>query len=174
MKRLFCSVIIAAFALLTVSCEKETVPDTGDKTGDLYGVWVLDTKNVENVTDNNGKTDVSHEETDFKGEHFLLKLTDFNMAFAQEGSIFTFDIDDVDSTPYTYNSDLKQISFEKPLILSTGFLPAKVMKLHGTYDVVKLTEKSLVIKMVDEVKIGTLSNTQTTVYTYHKQTTESK
>lgn len=51
--------------------------------------------------------------TDFTDEHFLLHLTDYFMAFAQKGSIFTFDIDDVDGSPYTYNSGLKQISFEK-------------------------------------------------------------
>ena len=166
--------IIAAFALLSVSCEKEPVPNTGDETGTLYGIWILDTKTVDLVTNNNGKTDKSHNETDFTGENFLLKLTDFYMAFAQKGSIFTFDIDDVDGTPYTYNAGLKQISFEKSLSLSTGFLPAKFMTLHGTYDIVQLTKDSLVIKKVDEVKINTYSSTETTVYSYHKLIVETE
>ena len=173
MKRLFYSVVIATFALLTVSCEKETVPNTGDTTGTLYGVWILDTKTVDLVSNNNGKIDKSHDETDFTGENFLLKLTDFYMAFAQKGSIFTFDIDDVDGSPFTYNAGLKQISFEKSLSLSAGFLPIKLMTLHGTYDVVQLTKDALVLKKVDEVKLNTYSSTQTTVYSYHKLVVEN-
>lgn len=173
MKRLIYSMVIATFALLTVSCEKETVPNTGDNTGNLYGVWILDTKTVDLVSNNNGKTDKSHDETDFTGEHFMLKLTDFYMAFAQKGSIFTFDIDDVDGSPYTYNSGLKQISFEKSLSLSAGFLPMKIMTLHGTYDIVQLTKDTLVLKKVDEVKLNSYSSTQTTVYSYHKLVVEN-
>ena len=96
------------------------------------------------------------------------------MAFAQKGSIFTFDIDDVDGTPYTYNAGMNQISFEKSLSLSTGFLPAKFMTLHGTYDVVTLTKDTLVIKQVEEVKINTYNSTQTTVYSYHKLIVDSE
>lgn len=174
MKRLFYSLIIATFALLSVSCEKETVPNTGDKTGNLYGIWVLDTKTVDVVSNLSGKIEQSHNETDFTGDHFLLKLTDFLMAFAQKGSIFTFDIDDVDGTPYTFNAGMNQISFEKSLSLSTGFLPAKFMTLHGTYDVVTLTKDTLVIKQVEEVKINTYNSTQTTVYSYHKLIVDSE
>lgn len=36
--------------------------------------------------------------TDFTDEHFLLHLTDYFMAFAQKGTLLTFDIDDLDGT----------------------------------------------------------------------------
>ena len=168
MKRLFYSLIVAAVALLPVACEKETVPNTGDKTGKLYGTWVLDTKNVDYVYNVGGKTNTTTETTDFTGDHFMLKLSDILIAFAQKGSIFTFDIDDVDSTPYTYNANLNQISFREAISLSTGFLPAKFMTLFGTYDVVQLTKDTLVLKQVDEALFNSYSSTRTTVYSYHK------
>jgi len=168
MNRLFYSLLIAAMAVLPLACEKEPVPNTGDKTGTLYGTWVLDTKTVDIATTNNGKTDSSHDSTDFTDEHFLLHLTDYFMAFAQKGTLLTFDIDDLDGTPYTYNSGLNQISFTKSLGLSAGFLPLKTMTLHGTYDVAELTGSKLVFKKVDEVKLNTYSTTTTTTYTFHR------
>lgn len=168
MKRLFYSLIIAAVALLPIACEKEPVPNTGDTSGNLYGTWVLDTKTVDIATTNNGKTDSSHDSTDFTDEHFLLHLTDYFMAFAQKGTLLTFDIDDLDGTPYTYNSGLNQISFTKSLSLSAGFLPMKLMTLSGTYDVAELTSSKLVLKKVDEVKLNNYSTTTTTSYIFHR------
>ena len=168
MKRLFYSVIIAAFAMLSVSCEKENVPNTGDETGTLYGTWILDTKTIDIVSNSSGKTDKSSDKTDFKGENFMLKLTDFYMAFAQKGSLATFDIDDVDGTPYSYNAGLKQISFENSISLSSGFPLIKKMTLYGTYDVVVLSDTNLVLRKIDEVKINSYSTTTTTVYSYHR------
>ena len=168
MKRLLYSLMIAAAALLPNACEKENVPNTGDDTGTLYGTWVLDLKTVDYATTTGGKTETSHDQTDFTGEHFLLRLTDYYMAFAQKGTLVTFDIDDLDGSPYTYNSGLKQISFSKSLSLSSGFLPMKLMTLSGTFDVEELTNKSLVLKKIDEVKINTYSSTTVTVYSFHK------
>ena len=160
--------MIAALAVLPLACEKETVPNTGDKTGKLYGTWVLDTKTVDISTTTGGKTDTSHDATDFTGEHFLLRLTDFFMAFAQKGTILTFDIDDVDGSPFTYNAGLNQISFTKTLALSSGFLPMKLMSLSGTFDVVKLTDTELVLSKTETLNINSLSTKTVTAYSYHK------
>ena len=166
MKRLFYSMMIAAIALLPIACEKETVPNTGDDDGVLYGIWVLDTKNVNTETNMAGKIDRTSDETDFTGDHFLLRLTDYFMAFGQEGTLLTFDIDDVDGTPYTYNSGLKQISFEKSINIIKGLF--KVMYLSGTYDVVELTQSSLVLKKVESANVNNYSTSKTTVYSFHK------
>ena len=166
MKRLFYSMMIAAIALLPIACEKEVVPNTGDDEGVLYGTWILDTKTVDTESNMAGRIERSSDSTDFTGDHFMLRLTDFFMAFGQEGSVLTFDIDDVDGTPYTYNSGTSQISFQKSITLSKGLF--KIMQLSGTYDVVELTNKSLVLKKVDTATINNYSTSKTTVYTFHK------
>ena len=160
--------MIAAIAALPLACEKKAVPNTGDKSGTLYGTWVLDTKTVDISTTTGSKTDSSHDATDFTDEHFLLRLTDFFMAFAQKGTLLTFDIDDVDGSPFTYNAGLNQISFTKTLALSSGFLPMKIMSLSGTYDVIKLTDKELVLSKTDTMNINTLSTKTVTAYSFHK------
>ena len=76
--------MIAAIALLPTACDPEPLPNTPDLTGTLYGTWVLDTKTVDIVTTQDGKTNSDYSSTDFTGDHFLLHLTDFMVAFAQE------------------------------------------------------------------------------------------
>ena len=166
MKRLFYSMMIAVLAMLPVACETEPVSNTGDQEGILYGIWVLDTRTVDTETNVSGKNDTTHDQTDFTGDHFILRLTDFFMAFGQEGSVLTFDIDDVDGTPYTYNADTKKISFEKAITLSKGLF--KIVRFSGTYDVAELTKTSLVLKRVDTATFNGNSTATTTVYTFHK------
>lgn len=162
--------MIAAIALLPIACEKETVPNTGDDEGVLYGTWILDTKTVNTESNMAGKIDRSSDETDFTGDHFLLHLTDYYMAFGQEGTLLTFDIDDVDGTPYTYNSGMKQISFQKSITLSKGLF--KIMYLSGTYDVASLTKDALVLKKVESATVNNYSTSKTTVYSFHKLVVE--
>ena len=168
MKRLLFSLMFAAIALLPTACNPEPLPNTPDLSGNLYGTWVLDTKTVDNVTTQDGKTTSDSSSTDFTGDNFMLRLTDFLVAFAQEGSVLTFDIDDVDEAKYSYNSDLHQISFEKALVLSKGFLNAKVMNLFGKYDVLELSGSKLVLKKEETTTLGSYSTTTTTVYSYHR------
>ena len=164
--------MVAAIALLPVACDKENIPNTNDPTGTLYGTWVLDTKTVDTQTTSNGKTDSNQTVTDFTGDHFMLRLTDFFMAFGQEGSVLTFDIDDVDGTPYSYNSDLKQISFDKAIVLHKGFLNSKVMELYGKYDVLKLTKEKLILQKTDSMTLNDYTTKTVTVYSFHKVQTE--
>ena len=160
--------MFAAIALLPIACDPEPLPNTPDLTGNLYGYWVLDTKTVDAVTTQNGKTTTDHSETDFTGDHFLLYLTDFMVAFAQEGTVLTFDIDDVDGARYSYNANLHQISFEKLLSLSKGFLNPKVMSLFGKYDIIELSEGKLILKKEETTTLGSYSTVTTTVYSYHR------
>ena len=155
MKRIVLS-LMAVVALFLSSCTKG-VEHTGDNTGDLYGNWVLDTKKT--VSNNNEVISV----TDFTNDHFYLAFMEPQVAFGKEGSIFTFDIDDVDAVTFAYNTDKKQITFEKLIYLSKGF-PPKVMELFGTYDVLELTSKSLVLSQPTESLVGGF----TIVYSYHK------
>ena len=82
-----------------------------------------------------------------------------------KGTLLTFDIDDVDGTPYTYNEKSKQISFEKSLSLSAGLLPLKIMTLKGIFDVSKLTDSQLIIQ---QTKAALNNTNQITVYTFHR------
>ena len=84
----------------------------------------------------------------------------------KEGSLLTFDIDHVDGTKITYNSELKKISFLETLYLLRG---THSLRLHGTYDVVELTDSKLTLRQEVVVTLGTLIDTkQTTTYTFRK------
>jgi len=172
MKKLLFAAAVACMAVFT-SCEKQGVSHTGDETGILYGVWELQTKVVTIETNNGGEAKNSSETTDFKGDHFMLRLYEPRLAFAQEGSIFTFDIDDVDAVTFAYNAEENKITFNKMLRLSKGFLSAKVMTLYGTFDVLELTDKKMVLRQSETASLGEVSGTQTTTYTYSKVASES-
>ena len=161
--------MIAAIALLPTACDPEPLPNTPDLTGTLYGTWVLDTKTVDIVTTQDGKTNSDYSSTDFTGDHFLLHLTDFMVAFAQEGTVITFDIDDVDGGTFSYNAETKQISFNKMLRLTKGFVDAHVMTLYGTFDVLELTDAKLVIQQTQKITLGDyIDAKQTTTYSFHR------
>lgn len=166
MKNFFYMAAIACLALFT-SCEKQGVDHTGDDTGKLYGRWVLDTKNVVTEYTSDGKTTTDSEDTNFANDHFFLLLAEPRVAMAKEGTLITFDIDDVDAGTFAYNSDLKQITFNKMLRLASGF-PVRTMTLYGTYDVVELSN-NLVLRKKEEVKPSDrFDASQTTTYSFHR------
>ena len=150
--RLLKYTLMAMAALFLSSCTKG-VEHTGDTSGNLYGNWVLDTKTITQENSNDETV------TDFSNDHFYLGFMEPKVAFGKEGSIFTFDIDDVDAVTFAYNKDKKQITFEKAIVLSKGF-PPRVMELFGTYDVLELTSQKLVLSQP--------TGRKTTVYSYHK------
>ena len=139
--------LLACAALVFTSCDKG-VTNTGDFTGNLYGVWQLDTKTVDRETETL---------TDVNGEHIYLWLTSFRVAIAKKGSLFALDFKNmkVDGEVYSYNDVKHQISFKEPV---NGLF--SIMRLSGTYDVLELSKDRLVISQVVGKK--------TTTYTYHK------
>lgn len=147
---------------LFTSCEKEGVPHTGDKTGDLYGVWILNTKAETVVTD----SEVNTTETDYTKVHFYLALSEFPFphAIAKKGSFTDIDLDDVDvdAVTFTYNADESKISFKKKLWLSDELFTYNMI-LDGTFDVKELTEKTLVISQENALL------KKTTSYSFVKQ-----
>ena len=153
MKKLFLMAAVACLALF-VSCEKG-VDHTGDKTGDLYGIWAMKTS-TEIVHKTDG--DVT-KEVDYSGVHFYLTLSEFPFphALGKKGSLTSLDLDDVDvdAVTFTYNEALKKISFNKQLWLTEGLLYS--MRLSGTFDVVELTDKTLVLRYDDDLaKVSTI------------------
>ena len=144
--KVFAATALACAALVFSSCEKG-VTNIPDYTGNLYGIWQVDTKVVGNKT------------TDFTGEHFYLCLTPILMAFEWTGSIAALDVDniDVDFTFYTYNDQQHKISFLDREKQNQGGEVFIVLK--GTYDVLELSQDKLVISK-------TVGNT-TTTYNYH-------
>ena len=157
--------LLACAAFLFPSCTKG-VDHTGDDTGTLYGNWVLDTKTVITPsTTDSGANQVT--ETDFTNAHFYLCLAEPQLAFGKEGTLLTFDIDDVDAGRFVYNADKQKITFEKAILLSTGF-PPRIMNLFGTYDVTELNESRLVLTKAEKVTIETFNYEQTTVYSFHR------
>lgn len=141
--RILAAALLASAALVFTSCD-EGVTNTGDLTGTIYGIWMLDSKTVDGNT------------TDFTSEHFYLCLNEIRMAFGKTGSLAGLDLDhvDVDFSWYAYNDVKHQISFDDPIILRQGI--KEVMNLYGTYDVQELSENKLVIAN----KVST--------YTFHK------
>ena len=148
--RLFAASILACAALVFTSCDKG-VTNTVDLTGNIYGVWQLDSKTVDRET---------VQATDFSGEHFYLWLTPFRVALGKKGSLSALDFKnmDVDGTVYAYNDVKYQISFDEHIILSHGL--SEVMNLYGTYDVKELSKDKLVISKT--------TGSSTTTYTFHK------
>ena len=167
MKNFIYMAAIACLALFT-SCEKQGVDHTGDQTGKLYGRWVLETKHVVTESTTEGETSTDTKDTDYSNDHFFMGIGEFPFphAMVKEGSLLTFDIDHVDGTRITYNSELKKISFLETLYLLRG---THSLRLHGTYDVVELTDSKLTLRQEVVVTLGTLIDTkQTTTYTFRK------
>jgi len=156
MKKFFILAAFACLALLFVSCDKQGVPHTGDETGTLYGIWYLQTKTE--VDGNNVK------EVDYSGCHFYLALSElpFPHAIVKKGSLTDLDLSDVDvdASRFTYNADLKKISFNNALWLSDDFLKYN-MVLSGTFLVVELNENVLALKQEG-------FNEVVTTYTYKR------
>ncbi len=143
---------------LFTSCEKQGVPHSGDKTGNLYGIWALSKKTTETL-ETDGSTTTKW--ADYTNNHFYLALSEFPFphAIAKKGSFTNFDLDDVDvdAVRFTYNSDDKKISFLKTIWLSDELLTYNMI-LSGTFEVVELSGSKFVIQQ-------TVANV-TTTYTF--------
>ena len=129
MKKLLFAAVIACMTMLT-SCGVSSVNHTGDRTGSIYGVWALQSKN----------------QVDYSGVHFYLSLSEPRIALAKKGSFTQFDLKDVDvdGAQFSYNASRKQISFTKTLWLTQGL--QYEMRLSGTYNVLEMTRTKLVIE----------------------------
>lgn len=129
MKKLLFAAVIACLALFT-SCRVSSVNHTGDRTGSIYGVWALQSKN----------------QVDYSGVHFYLSLSEPRIALAKKGSFTQFDLKDVDvdGAQFSYNASRKQISFTKTLWHTQGL--HYEMRLSGTYNVLEMTRTKLVIQ----------------------------
>lgn len=154
MKKLFMAAAIACLAIFS-SCDKG-VSHTGDATGDLYGVWKLE-KRTDVIPQSDGSTKTT--ETDYTSVNFYLALSNLGVphALAKKGSFTALDLKDVDvdGTIFTYNADLKQMSFHERLWLTE--LPNYSMELKGTYDVLELTPGTLVIQQKNLLEVKTYS-----------------
>ena len=156
MKKLLFAAAIACLALFT-SCERQGVDHTGDLSGDLYGVWALDSKTT--ITkDSNGKE--VRDEVDYSSFHFYLALSEPRLAIAKKGSFTQLDLDDVDvdGAQFSYNASKHQISFDDTLWLSEGLFYH--MKLYGLYEILELSDKKLVFQQ------ATIAGT--TIFSYHR------
>ena len=128
MKKLFFAAVIACLAF--TSCGVSKVGHTGDLTGSIYGIWALESRN----------------QVDYSGVHFYLSLSEPRIALAKKGSFTQFDLKDVDvdGSQFSYNAAKKQIGFTKTLWLTEGL--KYEMRLSGTYDILEMTRKKLVIQ----------------------------
>ena len=140
MKRLLFAAAIACLTMLT-SCGVSRVNHTGDLTGAIYGVWALDSKTVIPANASGKGTPV-----DYSGVHFYLSLSEPRIALAKKGSFTQFDLKDVDvdGSQFSYNAAKKLISFNKTLWLTQGL--HYEMRLSGTYKVLEMNRKKLVIQ----------------------------
>ncbi len=129
MKKILFAAVIACAALFT-SCGVSRINHTGDVTGSIYGVWALESKN----------------QVDYSGVHFYLSLSEPRIALAKKGSFTKFDLKDVDvdGSQFSYSASRKQISFTKTLWLTQGL--RYEMRLSGTYNVLEMNRRRLVIQ----------------------------
>jgi hypothetical protein len=129
MKKILFAAVIACAALFT-SCGVPRINHTGDVTGSIYGVWALESKN----------------QVDYSGVHFYLSLSEPRIALAKKGSFTQFDLKDVDvdGSQFSYSASRKQISFTKTLWLTQGL--RYEMRLSGTYNVLEMNRRRLVIQ----------------------------
>ena len=143
MKRVLFAAVVACMALLT-SCGVSRVNHTGDLTGSIYGVWALESKN----------------QVDYSGVHFYLSLSEPRIALAKKGSFTMLDLKDVDvdGAQFSYNASKKQLGFTKTLWLTQGL--HYEMRLSGTYRVVEMSRRKLVIQ---KESLGVK-----TIYTFHR------
>ena len=128
-KKIFFAAAIACLAVFT-SCSVSRVKHTGDLTGSIYGIWALESRN----------------QVDYSGVHFYLSLSEPRIALAKKGSFTQFDLKDVDvdGAQFSYDATKKQISFTKTLWLTEGL--KYEMRLSGTYNILEMTRKKLVIQ----------------------------
>lgn len=161
MKKTFLLAVIVCLALFT-SCEKQGVPHTGDLTGNIYGIWELTTKS-EAVQTSEG---IDKKDYDYTKVHFYLALDEFPIphAIAKKGSFTDLDLDDVDvdGSTFTFNADQSKISFKKVLWLSDEILTYNML-LSGTFDVLELTDKTLVLQQEEPLLKRTVT------YSYKKR-----
>ena len=129
MKKFLFAAVISCAALFT-SCGVSRINHTGDVTGSIYGVWALESKN----------------QVDYSGVHFYLSLSEPRIALAKKGSFTQFDLKDVDvdGSQFSYSASRKQISFTKTLWLTQGL--RYEMRLSGTYNVLEMNRRRLVIQ----------------------------
>ena len=129
MKKFLFAAVIACLSLLA-SCGVSRVGHTGDFTGNIYGVWALE----------------SRKHVDYSGVHFYLSLSEPRIALAKKGSFTQFDLKDVDvdGSQFSYNASKKLISFTKTLWLTQGL--QYEMRLSGTYKVIEMSRTKLVIQ----------------------------
>ena len=125
---MFFAAVIACLAF--TSCGVSKVGHTGDLTGSIYGIWALESRN----------------QVDYSGVHFYLSLSEPRIALAKKGSFTQFDLKDVDvdGSQFSYNAAKKQIGFTKTLWLTEGL--KYEMRLSGTYNILEMTRKKLVIQ----------------------------
>ena len=143
MKQFILAAAVACLTMLT-SCGASRVGHTGDLSGSIYGVWALDSRN----------------QVDYSGVHFYLSLSEPRIALAKKGSFTQFDLKDVDvdGAQFSYNAKKKLISFTKTLWLTQGL--HYEMRLSGTYRVVEMSRRKLVIQ---KESLGVK-----TIYTFHR------
>ena len=129
MKKMLFASVVACLTLFT-SCGVSSVGHTGDSSGTIYGVWALESKN----------------QVDYSGVHFYLSLSEPRIALAKKGSFTQFDLKDVDvdGSQFSYSASRRQISFTKTLWLTQGL--RYEMRLSGTYQVLEMTRRKLVIQ----------------------------
>lgn len=159
MKKTFLLAVIVCLALFT-SCEKQGVPHTGDLTGNIYGIWELTSKS-EAIQTSEG---VDKKDYDYTKVHFYLALAEFPIphAIAKKGSFTDLDLDDVDvdGSTFSFNAEQKKISFKKILWLTDELLTYSML-LSGTFDVLELTDKTLVIQQEEPLIKRTVTYTYT-------------
>lgn len=159
MKRLICSVIIAACAALAFSSCETLDPDK-DFSGTIYGFWVVDKLEVETETTVNGTTNSHTSTTDFSNVYGRLLLDTSNLAQVWCNLFHT----DIES--FSYDQSTGQIFFKEALDAHDD---GKAIVFLGKYDVILNGDTMTLRQPEAALAIGELFGAkERSTYTLHR------
>lgn len=125
MKRLFCTILVAACAVLAFSSCETLDPDK-DFSGTPYGFWIVDKLEVEAGITVNGTTTKTTHTTDFSSEYCRLNLDTSGFA------TLWFNLEFPDTEKFLYDSSTSRITFKEGLDKGDN---GKAIVMLGIYNV---------------------------------------
>ena len=155
--------ILPGLLLTFNSCNKENPNQKEEEEAPtVFGAWHLDKLTIEASSSVIGSGGSASTDIDFSRTNCRLVLDESQMLASARLGL------DIDVTSFTFDESTNIIKFGNTLSVSDD---GKAMVLTGAYDVIELTDSSLVLKQQDiDVSVpGLFTAHQTAIYTYHRE-----
>lgn len=157
MKRLFCTILIAACAALAFSSCEALDPDK-DFDGTPFGFWVVDKLEVETEVTVNGTTNTHTSTTDFSDVYGRLILDPSHIATVWCNL-------DSDLETFAYDESTRRITFKESLNAGDKL---KAIILLGVYDVTLEGDKMILQQPEFSIGGSVLGAKERSTYTLHR------